>query len=71
MHLFWQDLDPKKPAAQKIAEGCARYAERWGVRPRVALVNEADNADGPAGVRVEVVSYVRRNNFWIGMEVPG
>ncbi len=30
MAYLWYFDDSKKPIAQKIAEGCAAYAARWG-----------------------------------------
>lgn len=67
MYLGWFDDTPKKPAQAKIAEACAAYLARFGVRPNVVLVNAADLV-AVEGVTVRAVGYIRVNNFWIGWE---
>lgn len=65
LYLMWQDLDPKKTPAQKIAEACARYVARFERQPTVVLCNEAEVC-AVAGVAVRSEGYVRKSNFWIG-----
>jgi hypothetical protein len=67
MYLGWFDDNPKKPAQAKIAEACAAYLARFGVRANIVLVNAADLVE-VAGVAVRTVGYIRVNNFWIGRE---
>ena len=70
-YMAWLDIDPKRTAAEKLAQGAARYAEHFGERPRVVLVNVADaEAQPPEGTRLQVVGYIRVHNYWFGMEGP-
>lgn len=69
MFLGWFDDSPKKATAQKIAEACAAYRERFKAAPDLVLVNAADRVD-VAGVLVRAESYIRRNNFWVGRSTP-
>lgn len=66
MYLGWVDLDPKKTTEQKIAEACAAFTARFGTRPTVILVNEAERVT-VAGVDIRSEGYIRRNNYWVGM----
>lgn len=69
MFLAWYDDSPKHSTPQKIADACAAYTARCGVKPSVVLVAADDFADGvDYGVTVKVAGYIRRNNFWVGME---
>jgi hypothetical protein len=67
MFLMWFD-DSKKPTAQKIAEACARYQERYGAAPNTVLCNPEQIAT-VAGVAVRPLVRIRPNNFHIGVEV--
>lgn len=75
-YLMWFDDNPKIPARQKINEAIAAYQRRFKTRPNVVLVSEGDNGvlNDPTetvehdGVQVRGVSFVRRNNFWVGLE---
>lgn len=54
MYLFIHD-NRKLPAAQRIADACARFAERFGAPPSRVLVNPADaGCPTPPGVIVAV-----------------
>jgi hypothetical protein len=66
MFLMWFD-DSKKPTAQKIAEACARYQERFRSAPNTVLCNEAERI-AVTGLVVRSEGYIRRSNFWIGWE---
>ena len=68
MYLCWFDDDSKRSVAQKIANGIARYQERFKCAPTVVLVNEVDMAVVP-NIRVEPRAHIYRNNFWIGQIV--
>lgn len=66
LYLGWFDDSPKKTTATKIDEAIAAYVARFQARPTVVLVNDADRVD-IVGVDVRSESYIRRNNFWIGI----
>jgi len=65
MFLIWVDLDTKKPTATKIAEGCARYQERFGTPARVVLVHESVTLT-LAGLDIRPLARIGVNNFHIG-----
>ena len=69
MYLCWYDDNPKTPIAARIEAGRRAYAERFGVAPRVVLVSEAEQVEA-RGMTVLVKSYIRKNTYWFGMEVP-
>jgi hypothetical protein len=68
MYLGWYDPDKKKTAAVKLAEAAARYREKWGRQPAVALVNAQDAVTLPGSERIEVrvVGHVAPNTFFVG-----
>lgn len=66
MYLGWYDDNAKKPVAQKIAEAAQAYVARFGAPPTVVLCNERDVAD-VVGMTVRAETYIRINNFWLGM----
>jgi len=66
MFLGWYDDNPKHTPADKIAGAIAAYVLRYGVRPTVVLVNEAELTQ-VAGVEVRSDPYTRRNNVLVGM----
>jgi hypothetical protein len=66
LFLNWYDDSPKHTPADKIADAIAAYVLRYGVRPTVVLVNEAERVD-VAGVEVRSDPYTRRNNVLVGM----
>jgi hypothetical protein len=69
MYLAWFDDHPKKELKYKITEAIYAYEDRFGTRPNVVLVNEAQTTDMPVdGVQVVSRSYVRKHNFWVGIE---
>jgi len=65
-YLGWYD-DSKKTADVKIGEAINAYIARFQTRPTVVLVNEADRPLAPLGIEVRIESYIRRNNFWVGL----
>lgn len=69
MYMMWFDDSAKKTAAAKIGEAVDAYVRHFRMRPNLVLVNEAD-LQAVAGVTVRSVSYVRRNNYWVGWEDP-
>ncbi len=69
MYLGWFDDNPKKPIEIKIKEGIAAYTERFKVRPTVVLMHKPDLIEYP-GIEVKTETYIRKNNFWIGVIAP-
>lgn len=67
MMLWWYDDNPKKPTAQKIAEGCAAYLARWGKPASVVLVNEREQI-AIDGLDIRPLARIGVNNFHIGFE---
>lgn len=67
VYLGWFDDNPKKAASVKIAEAIDAYVDRFKTRPNVVLVNEVDVAE-INGVTIRAEGYIRRNNFWVGIE---
>ncbi|NJN65465.1 MAG: hypothetical protein HC884_01510 [Chloroflexaceae bacterium] len=75
-YLMWFDDNPKIPTRTKIEEAIAAYQRRFKTRPNVVLVSEGENGLLSSntetlehhGVLVRGVSFVRRNNFWVGLE---
>ncbi len=67
MYLGWFDDTPKKATTTKINEAIAAYVDRFKTRPNVVLVSEADQVE-MNGITVRAEGYIRRNNFWVGVE---
>jgi len=69
VYLAWFDDHPRKELRFKIAEAIFAYEDRFGERPNVVLVNATQifNED-VEGVRVVSRPYVRKDNFWVGIE---
>ena len=67
LYLIWQDLT-KTPTADKIAAGAARYLERFGEAPDVALTHTTEAAVEVAGLQVRGQINVRPGNYWLGIE---
>lgn len=67
MYYGWFDDNPKLSAELKIQDAVAAYMRRFGKRPNIVLVNEADIAE-ITGMTVRPEHFIRRNNFWVGYE---
>ncbi len=67
MFLLWYDDTKKKPVEEKILEGIERYIERFGETPNLCLVNPSQAVQAQ-GIIVRPTTYVRPNNYWIGIE---
>lgn len=67
MYLGWFDADKRKAPADKIAEAAARYTEKYGARPDLALCNPLDLCECDS-LTVRAVSYVRKDNFLLGQQ---
>ncbi len=78
MFWGWYDPDKKKPARAKLAEGIARYEEKFPGRvPRYCLTSPQDATElaepsrkfpGELSVVVYPRSYIARWTFYIGEE---
>lgn len=69
--LLWFDNDPRRKPADKIAAAATRYAAKFGQRPTVCHVNEADAGAGVRalrGVRVVVKGNALRHHYFVGVE---
>lgn len=67
MYMMWYDDNPKVTQADKIAAAIEAYIKHFKTRPNLALVNP-DEVVEVSAVRVRGVSYVRKNNIWVGWE---
>ena len=65
--FVWFDDSSKKPAAEKLREAMAAYAERFQARPTLVLLNSADQIEA-ADVTVRYERTVQPNSFWLGRE---
>jgi hypothetical protein len=73
---MWFDDDPKIAVAYKIEDAIAAFKRRFKTKPNVVLVSKTDSIAlkthveqvGQSGVRVQESTYVRRNNFWVGLD---
>lgn len=68
-YLMWYDDNPKIPLVTKITEAIEAYTQRFAIAPNVVLVNQSQLTEYK-GVEVRGVEFVRRNNFWVGLETP-
>jgi hypothetical protein len=67
-YLLWGDNDEKKSVAQRLQEGAARYLEKYGQAPNLALVNEGDAGVAVGGLTVKIAANVRPNQYKLGRE---
>jgi hypothetical protein len=67
LFFVWFDDNAKKPAAEKLSEAIAAYAERFQARPTLVLLNAADQLE-TADVTVRYERTVQPNSFWLGRE---
>lgn len=68
MYLAWFDDHPKKEVRYKISEAISAYENRFGTVPNVVLVNETQTMEAVDGVQIISRRYVRKHNFWVGIE---
>ena len=75
-YLMWFDDNPKVSVVYKIEDAIEAFVRRFKVQPNVVLVSERDklslvqgnNTIESSDVRVRESSYVRKNNFWVGLD---
>lgn len=67
MYLGWFD-DSKKDATEKAKDAITAYRERFGYTPNVLLVSKDEAEIHLGGITIRVENYIRRNNFWVGVE---
>lgn len=72
MFLGWYDADKKFPIERKLAEAIARYTEKFGSEPVLALVNpdEAKALEGKTDFPFRAVAFLAHNTFYVGVEDP-
>ena len=68
-YLMWFDDSLKKATAMKVAEAVAAYTDRFKARPNIVLMNKEELIE-VAGMQVGSESYIRKFNYWIGVEGP-
>lgn len=69
VYMMWFDDNPKTPVADKVSAAVAAYVRHFKAQPNVVLVNELDKAaPAPKGIAVKAESFVRPNNFWVGLQ---
>lgn len=67
-YLLWFD-DSKKEATAKVVDAVAAYHEKFNRAPNTVLVNEGEALPATiAACAVRAQGYVRRHNFWVGVE---
>ena len=69
--LLWFDNDPRRKLTDKVSQAATRYQVKFGCRPTICYVNEAElnGEDGVVkGIRLRPVSNVLRHHFWVGIE---
>lgn len=68
-HYFgWADSG-KRSVEDKIADALEEYRERFGRDARVVLVHP-DNLTAYPDVEVRAVSYLQRQDFLVGQDIP-
>lgn len=68
-HLLWYDNDPKRSLSHKVDQAVPRYRAKFGRKPTVCYLNEADlngHTEEVEGVRLQALSNVLRHHFMVG-----
>ncbi len=69
--LLWFDDDSRRKLADKVGQAATRYQARFGRRPTICYVNEADlngQRNEIKGIRLQSASNVLRHHFWVGVD---
>jgi hypothetical protein len=69
--LLWFDNDPRRRLAEKVSQAATRYQVKFGQRPTICYVNEAElngQEREVGGVKIQPVPDVLRHHFWVGVE---
>jgi hypothetical protein len=67
--LLWYDNDPKRSLAMKVDQAVTRYRAKFGRKPTVCWLNEADmdsDTDEIKGIRLQQKSNVLKHHFMVG-----
>jgi hypothetical protein len=64
---MWYDDNPKVSVLTKIEQAIDAFTQRFALVPNVVLVNQTQ-ATELGDIHVRSVDYVRRNNFWVGLD---
>lgn len=71
MFLMWYDDNKKTTITQRVHNAIEAYKARYSRAPSIVLMNDADfaalNAATVDGVPVDSRSFIRVNNYWIGL----
>lgn len=69
-YLGWYDPDPKKPVRHKLADGIARYIDKFGQTPDQCLCHPVDSDALQPHATIPLTiggrSNVARHTFYIG-----
>lgn len=66
----WYDPEKKKSSSRKLDDAIARYREKWGEEPQIALVNAAD-FDGLQerdDIEIRIAGNVAPSTFFVGVD---
>jgi len=69
--LLWFDNDPRRNLADKVHQAATRYQAKFGYRPTICYLNQADletEIEEVGGVRVRPATNIQRHHLWIGIE---
>ena len=69
--LLWYDNDPKRSLSVKIDQAVTCYRARFGRKPTVCYLNEADlngHEDEVKGIRLQAKPNVLRHHLLLGEE---
>lgn len=69
MFLMWYDDNPKRTAEQKTQAAIIAYQQRFTANPNVVLVNEEEQGIAIEGVTIRAEKNIRKNNYWVGLEL--
>jgi hypothetical protein len=74
---MWFDDNAKVLVMEKIEDAVHAFMRRFKAKPNVVLVNEVESTTlpeqtmhiGEHEVQIRPSSYVRKNNFWVGLDL--
>jgi len=66
--LAWQETDPRKPLVRRIAESCARFADRYGFPATVLRVHPTTVLPADLSLPVERTRLVPPGQVWPGAD---
>lgn len=69
MYLAWYDASKKLTPAEKIANACLRYQEKFGTMPTEVLLHPADAGDPLLEwpqLTMKPQANIGKNCYWVG-----